>query len=307
MAERTYGELNRFHYKTESAYASPPSGTLVWGGEILSVKPNINRKRELLHTSGSRGFSEANLLAAPEIGFTIKLRQRAISGGVDWTTLAAYALGSTSGLADHLGSFTGLVSETVGATTYRNVYYGCKANKLTIESAEQGALWEFTYEFWAQFVDWSTTTTFARLNNYTIGATPTAISTSVLARIGQLQYNLGGGLTDWDPADVKITISNDLTRHPGNKLGYDATNYALSKTIDEGKREITVEITKPHEDETWENAKHLGTALSALTFPIGAKTLTLTDGVLDGGDLVDRRHAKREETVKASFKSLSIA
>jgi hypothetical protein len=247
---------------------------------------------------------------ALKVGMTLRGRARAVSGAYDWTKFfAVYGMGATGGLADTLGSFTCQTCKVAGASTFYNFYSGCKINKLQIGSEGPGKDIIFTADIIAQAVAASTTKAITGLQSVTVGADPADITTSLLTWSGISRINVaGGGLANWHPRRWTFSIDNHLEPWPQNKTGADAANYALEAgQLPESDRDITLEVELPHESETYLNANIAKSAITAVTFPIGNKTLTLTNGRLVGGDSPELKQSLLNETLRFQFKTLSIA
>lgn len=131
----------------------------------------------------------------------------------------------------------------------------------------------------------STTKAITGLQALTVGADPADITTSLLTWSGISQINVaGGGLANWHPRRWTFAIDNHLEPWQQNKTGADTNNYAVEAgQLPESDRDITLEVELPHESETYLNANIAKSAITAVTLPIGNKTLTLTNGRLVEG------------------------
>jgi len=302
-----YRKIKQFYYVPEVTYGVTPTSALTYGGPIVSFKPNVDKQVELHRTSG-RDFSDVTR-GPYKAGFNIKAKARSVSGGYNWTNLwAMFGMGSASGLADTLGSFTAQTSKVGAATTY-NFYNGCKVSKLNISSEGPGKEILFDADVIAQWVQAATTTkAITGLQSLTVGADPTDITTPLLIWNGISQINLGGGLTTWTPRKWSLIVDNHLAPNPENRLGADSVKYPLDAgSLPEDSRDIILEVTLPHEAETYLAAKLADTAITAVTIPIDAKTVTLSNGVFMANDLPELKQGLLEETCKMQFTSLSIA
>jgi hypothetical protein len=307
MAAFTAGELRKLYWVAESTYGVTPATALTWGGEILELSPMDDLKVRINRISGSRSAFDRTRDGA-EMGFRVKCLSRAVSGGYNWRNLfAAYAFGSTTGLADHLGSFSAQVLKVVGGTSYYSQYAGCKINKLTLGADAPGEPFVFDAEVLARWLQKATAKAITGLQSVTVGADPADITTSLLTWNGVSQYNLGGGLTNWYPKSLKLTVDNGMQRQMGNVVGADSNRYVVPIGISEGQRDIVLEAGLWYEDETWVNARLAGTAVTAVTIPVDSYTITLSNGELLANDFPTLKHDLMDETVKISFKSLSIA
>jgi hypothetical protein len=307
MVVRTAGELGTLSYVNEAAYGTIPVGALTWGCDIEELVPSTDMKANLMRVSSSRSAFEATRGAA-EYGFRVKGYSRAAAGAYNWRNLwAYYGLGSLTGLADHLESFTAQAYLDTGATNYYKFYSGCKVNKLTISAEAAGEPWAFDAEIFARWHYQNTSKNVAGLQTVTVGASPDAQTGATLCWNGISYYNIGGGLVAWYPRNIKLTVDNKLQRQNGNVLGDDANYYSVPIGMAEGPRDIILEANLWYEDETWTAAKLAGTEVSAVAIPIGDQTISLQDGVLLGNDFPTLKHDLMDENVKIAFETLSIA
>lgn len=314
MAQYTAGEMKKLHYVPEVTYGvTPPVGdvpTLTWGANCESLKGKVATHKQFHILEASRSFGSTTS-ETWDAGFTVKAVAQLASGAYDWRKLwAVYGLGSTSGLAEHLGSFTAQTGKVVGANQKYNWYNGCKITKLQIGAEKVGMPVGFEADVLARWFAKATTKAMTGLQALTVGADPTNISTNVLCWNGALQYNLGGaGLTTWHPKSWKLIVDNHIERHYGNLTGADTNKYPVTWALNEGKRDIDFEVVVPHEDETWIDAKLASTAMTAVTIPLDTFTLTLSNGeiLLEEDDLPEYKQDLMEETIKVKFKTLSIA
>lgn len=304
------GELQNLFYVPEASYGVTPATALTWGARLLSVAPKYDRKKQFDPLPESRSSYGTVCDGALEAGATVRAYAKAASGGYDWRNLwAVYALGSTSGLADHLGSFSMQVAQKVGSSYRRNLYNGCKLNRLSIAGTGVGLPLEFEGEVVAQCIAASTSKAFTGLQSVTVGADPAEITSAELKWVGTLQYNLGSGLTDLRPDSWKLTVDNHLEAQPGVLPGSSGGPYALAAGagINEGLRDIVFEWTQQAADETFVNARLADTAVTAVTVPVGANTVTLSEGAWDDGSLPERVQGLYKETHRLRFRTLSIA
>jgi len=305
----TAGEIKKFFYVPEIYYGTTPTTALTWGGEASSFKPSTDFHPAFHETSGSRSFGE-HTRDATDVGFNVKCLARAVSGGYNWTNLwAVYTFGSTTALTEHLGSFTAQTGKLVGSSHYYDFYNGCKINSLTINADAPGKPFIFDADVFCRYVTQKTSKTLTGLQSVTVGSDPSDITTAILTWKGILQINIaGGGLVNWYPRSWKLTVDNHLGREEGNILGADSVKYSLSAyQLSEGVRDIIFEATLPAQNETYTAAKIADSAVTSLTLPIDAKTITLTGGVWQANDFPEFKHDLNEETVRIRFKSLTIA
>lgn len=307
MGQYTAGELDALYYVAESAYGTTPTGAQSFGGDLISLKPSVDVARNYIVHGANRSFGSTTK-GPYKAGFSASLYNRS---AVDWRTLfAAYACGSTSGLADHLGSFSALVAKKVGAAYKYNVYNGCKISRLVISSELPGKPWVFDIDVLAQWVSASTSKTFTGLQSVTMGAYPAEPAKPVLTRLTQPQINLAaGGLAAFPAKKLSLTVDNHLVGQPDVKTGADAAAYPLNagQNISEGERDIIVDYTIDSTNETYTNSKLADQAVTAMTIVVGAYTITLSGGVWEANDLPELKQGLMEESGRIRFNAMSIA
>jgi hypothetical protein len=315
MAQYSPGELKKFYYVPEVTYGvTPPVATvanLTWGCDPVTLKPKVNPNKEFHILAGSRSHG-AVTKGGWEVGFTLEGLAHVASGTYDWFDLwAVYGMGSTSGLATHLGSFTAQVGKTVGASNYYEFYNGCKINKLSISCDGPGKLVKFQADVFCQWITQDTDKAITGLQALTVGADPAAdITTAILTWTGVSQINIAaGGLTTWHPRKWELTVDNHLERVMGNITGADAATYSTTYALSEGARDIIFTCELPYEGETYTAAKLASSAITALTIPVDNETITLSTGELlvDGDDWPEYGHKLMDEPVRIKFQSLAIA
>lgn len=307
MGQYTAGELDLLYYINEVTYGTTPTGAQVYGGDIISLKPTVDLKKEFVVQQSNRSFG-AVIKGPYKAGFTASLYNRT---AVDWRTFfAAYAMGSTTGLSDHLGMFSALIGKKV-ATAYKyNMYNGCKINKLTISSELPGKPWIFDIDVLAQWVVSSTTKAFTGLQTVTMGAYPTVPAKPVLTRLAIPRINLNaGGLVDFQPKKISLTVDNKMMGVPSAKTGADSVVYPLEcgLEISEGVRDIIVDYTIDATNETFTNSKIADQDVTALTIKVGAYTITLSGGSWEANDLPELKQDLMEESGRIRFNALTIA
>jgi hypothetical protein len=308
----TTGELMRLYWLAEATYGVTPSGSpLTWGSELESVKDDTVTDREFHNYSGSRSFT-ATTRGPWKCGYTAKCRARKASGGYDWTKFFALnGFGALAALTDRLPSFStqiGIKQVTTGTAYQYFLYNGCKMNKLVIGSTGPGKEITFDASVMSRFVSYSTSKTFAGLQNVTVGADASDMYTDTLSWTGVLYRIIaGGGNVAFYPRDWKLTIDNHLEMEPGNLLGADSSYYQIANTIEEGNRDITFEATIPAIDQTYQTAKRNGSFIDAVQIPIDAKVITLSNGYMTEDDFPEYKQAVNQETIKVSFKTLTVA
>ena len=303
MAQYTAGQMKKFFYKAELTYGLMVATALVWGGEIISLNPaGTDLSPEFITLAGSRSFGDT-VSGPKKVGFTLRALSRRTTH--DWTVFwMAYGGGSINGLADALGSFT---AQFARGTTNYNFYNGCKINKLSIIGEDYGKPVVFEAEVFAQWVNVATSKTLTALQSVTIGADPADITTGIITWDTKLTYNIGGGAVDWYPTTFKLTVDNHLERQMGIRVGADTAKYPVAIGLNEGGRDIILEVKQPAANETWQNAKIAGTAITSVTITIDTLVITLSNGVLEANDLGEMKQDLMDETIKMRFKSLAIA
>jgi hypothetical protein len=305
-SQYTAGELQPLLYSAESVYGTTTTNALTWGGDPISIKLNIDKKRNYINQATNRSFGTTT--KGPEkYGFQAKLYNRS---AIDWRALAAYAFGSTTALADHEGSFSALVAKKV-ATAYKYILFnGCKVNKLVISAELPGMPFMFDYDVFAQYATPDTDKTFAGLQAVTVGADPADPAKPVDSWLTALQINLAaGGLAAFPVQRWSLTIDNKMKGQEGIVIGNDTVHYALEagSGISEGERDIIFEYTIPSTNEIYSNSKLSDAAVTALTIVIGAYTVTLSGGVWEANDFPELKQGLNEETGKIRFNALTIA
>jgi len=307
MATYTAGELSSLNYVAESSYGTIPTGALSWAGDIISFKPSVDYSTEYLYATGSRTYN-ATARGMVRAGFNVECRARADASPYNWEDFwAVYGLGAESTTATHLGSFTASLHKLVGANYYYNVYNGCKMNKFSIQGTEVGRELVFGADVMSQYLSYSTSQNLTQVQTVTVGANAAEQAGATLRWNSICQINIaGGGLANFFPKTWKFTCDNHLDSQPGHRAN-GATNYDVPIAIDEGIRELTFEFSIPHGSETYTNAKILDSAITALTFKVGTKTVTLGTGSLVSNDLPELKHDLMEESVTIKFKTIAIA
>lgn len=313
MAQYTAGEMKTLLYVPEASYGvTPPVGsvpTLTWGANCMNLKGKCNKHHNFMPIEVGR----SNFLATTDTwdaGFNVKAVAQTFSGAYDWRQLwAVYGWGSTSGLADHLGSFTAQTGKIVGSSHKYNLYNGCKISKLTLSADRAGAPFVFEADVIAQWMTPSTSKAYIGLQEFTLGADPTAIATPVLCWSGASQRKIDGvNLETWYPKDWKLTVDNKMKRHYGNIQGADDAWYPVATAVPEDEREILFECTLAHESETYTQLKLDSSEVNEITIPIGTETIHLFDGtiLLEDEDIPEYKQGLMEETIRVRFPRLTI-
>jgi hypothetical protein len=301
MATYTAGELKSLNWVNESAYGTIPTAALSWGGDIVSLTPSIDMKVQYLTASGSRAFNTTTK-GAYDVGFSVKARARANATPYFWYNFwMLYGCGTTATTADHLGSFTAQVAKLVGASPYYNYFNGCKFNKFSINYVSPGEPIILEGDIWAQYVTPDTDKAMTGIQAVTVGADAAEQTGAVLTWSAVSQVNIAaGGLATWYPKTMKLTVDNHLERQYGH-IG----TYPVAIALTEGPRDIILEVTLPHNNETYTNAKLAGSAVTAVTLPIDGGTLTLGDGVWEANDFPELKHDVMEESSRIRFKTIA--
>lgn len=308
MTTYTAGELGALNYAAESTYGTVPTTALSWAGDIISFKPSVDMNVSYLTADGSRAFNAATRGMA-KVGFNAECRARADAAPYDWEDFwAVYGLGAAATTADHLGSFTAQVFKLVSATYYYNFYNGCKFNKFSIEGTGVGEALVFGADVMAQYISTGTAKTKAGILDNEVGANAANQTGATIRWTDPCQINIAAaGLANFYPSTWKFTCDNHLTAQPGNRLGGDSTYYQCAIAMDEGARDLIFEATLPHGSETYTNAKVAASAVTALTFKVGAMTVTLSNGEFVANDFPEYKHDLMEETISIKFKTIAIA
>ena len=307
MGQYTAGELDLFYYVAETTYGVTPTTGLVYGGDIISLKPLVDLRKNFVLLGGNRSFG--TVTKGPyKAGFQASMYARS---AVDWRAFfATFAYGSTYAVVDHTGSFSALIAKKVDTSYKYNMYNGCKITKLTISSELPGKPWVFDVDVLAQHVVQSTTKSFTGMQTVTMGAYPSEPAKPILTRLVTPKINLaGGGLAAFPVTKVSLTVDNHMTGQPGCKIGADSVDYPLDagEGINEGERDIIVDYTIPATNETYTNSKLADQAVTAMTIKIGAYTITLNGGVWEANDLPELKQGLMEESGRIRFNALSIA
>jgi hypothetical protein len=309
MGVYTSGELRKGYWRNESGgYGVIPTDALLWGCDILRFRPAVDLKQEEYITSGSRSFSDS-CRGPYDVGFNIEGYARAVTGGYSWRNFwAVYGLGYDTAMIDHLTSFIFQATKKVGTNYYYNVYNGCKPNMQEIRFDKHGQPLVFGMDAFSQFIIPSTSKNFTGLQTVTVGADPSNETGAMLIWQGDMQINIAaGGLVTFKPKKARFWTEHNLERQYGIKVGDDGSSYPVACALDEGPRRILFEADMPHGNETYVNAKLANSACTALTLPVGANTITLSDGVFIPNELPTLEHKQMSEKFTVSFKSFSIA
>ena len=308
MGGFTAGELKRWYFVPESTYGTTPATALTYGGAILRMRPKVNMAVERHWLGDTQGYTQVTR-GPYKAGFDLEYYAHQDSGAYYWYNFAAlYGYGATGGLADHLGSFTAQFRKYVNPTNYYDIYNGCKINSLSMKWGKPGLPIVIKADVIAQFLTLSTAKAITGLQSVTVRADPTDISTNLLCRSGISQINLGGGLANWYPTTLEWTIERNLEPQQGNRLGADSVQYPLDViALDEGPRDIVVTADLRYAGNTYKAAKLAGTAITALTVPVGNQTITFSNGDFASDDFPEEEQKVRDEPLKMYFKSLAIA
>lgn len=310
MAAYSPGELVNLYYVPESEYGTTPVTALTYGAVLQTGKPRTNANKAFHRGSTSRSYSDVTR-GPYDIGLKVKAYARVISGGYNWTNFfAAYALGSTTALTEHLGSFTAQLEWAIGAGKVYWHLNGCKMNKLAIACEGPGQIIDFDADIIARWITKGTSKAITGLQTVTVGADPSEITTALVTWASVSQINIAaGGLVDWHPRQWKIEIDNGLKATMGNLTGADSNNYSCAQAINEGPRDILLTCTIDLENETYNTAKLANSAITAVTFVLDGYTITLSNGelLMEDDDLPEFKRDINEQPIRIRFKSIAIA
>ena len=313
MVAYSPGEIANFYYVAESVYGTTPTDALTWGGIIAEkdgAKPKVNKNQAFHRGTSSRSFSDVTI-GAWNVGFKLRGLARVTSGGYNWKNFwAAYALGSTTALTEHLGSFTAQLERVIGAGKVYWHFNGCKIDKLAISCEGPGQLIEFDVDVLARWPNRGTAKAITGLQALTVGADPAEITTALMTWASVSQINIAaGGLTTWYPRKWQIDIDNGLKATMGNLTGADTANYSCAQAINEGPRDIIFSCTLDLESETYNTAKLAGSAITALTFVLDTFTVTLSGGKLlvEDDDLPPFSREIGEQTIRIRFSGITVS
>jgi hypothetical protein len=263
--------------------------------------------------SGARNY-QVSTRGMIKTGFTAKGYARKVSGGYDWTKFFALnGLGALAAVADHLPSFSTqlLIKQTFGGTTYQYfLFNGCKMNKLLLTAKSPGQPIEWEIGVLARWPSFSNTKVFTGLQSVTVGADAADPNTAdqTVCWTGIPQFNLaGGGYVNFQPRNWKLTIDNHVEATPGNVLGADSNYYPCANTLEEGPRDIIFEAILPAVDQTFQNAKRLGSVMTGIKIPVDAKTITLGTGYFEENDFPAYAQKINDESIKLRFQGITIA
>ena len=305
--QNTAGDLVQFLYVNESVYGTTPTSALVYGGDTATFTPKVDLSQNYIRLAGSRGIG--TVVPGPyKCGFNATMYDRV---GYDWTTFfAVNACGAAGGLTEHLGSFSAQIETLENSYPVYNVYSGCKIDKLKISCDKPGMPLIFDIDVMAQWVIWGGSKSMTGFQTVTVGADPSMPSGQVYCWSDKHMINIaGGGAATFPVSKWSFTLENHLVGMPLVVTGADAYKLPLEAGagISEGVRDIVFEYECPSTNETYTNSKLANQAITSLTVPVGAKTITLTDGVWEGNDLASKKQDLMTESGKIRFKSLTIA
>lgn len=313
VANYTTGELKELEYIAETVYGTTPVTALAWGSDLYEIKETSDMGATPTYVGGSRAFTDT-VYGPKSIGLQTKGICYAGTGFQSFYAL--HSLGTTTGVLDHLPSFTAqfLLKQIVGAVTTYNFHFfnGCKMDKLEIAAEAPGKPIMFNADIKAQWVQTLTNTTGAKaivgLQSITVGADSTAPTKNTVTWSGVSQVGLAGGaMGNWNLTTWKLAINNNLEGMPGNKTGADAALYPLANlSLEEGKREIDFDFTLPASGQTYIDAMRAGSAV-VVTLPIDGKIVTLSGGKFVANDFGNYKQAVNTETHKVRFNVISIA
>jgi hypothetical protein len=307
MGQYTAGELDALYYVAESAWGVTPTGAQSFGGDLISLKPDVDLGKKFILQGANRSFGSATK-GPYKAGFTASMYSRS---AVDWRTFfAAYAFGSTAGVADHLGSFSALVAKKVASAYKYNLYNGCKISSLKISVDAPGNPFIFDAAVKAKWVTPGTSKTFTGLQSVTMGAYPAEPAKPVNTWLTAVYINIAaGGLVVFPIKKWSFTVDNKCVGQPDVVTGADSVQYPLEagQGISESERDMIFDYTIDSTNETYTNSKLADQAITALTFKIGAYTVTLSGGSWEANDLPELKQALMEEPGRIRFNAMSIA
>ena len=303
------GSLGALQFVAESAYGTIPTGAMAWAGDTQSFDPVVDLKPEFLNRPGSRRFG-AVTRGIYDVSTTVSWFDQA---GSEWTDfLALYGYGSTSGLADHLGDFTLQVDVFDGTTHNWHFLNGCKFNRADLVFTAPGEKIMFEAEIWAQWLQIeehaSSKAIAGQMQNVTPGADGAEPGGATLFWAGNSQINLAaGGLVDWLPTNMRLSVTQGLEREYGIKTGDDSRAYPVALALHEGLSDILFTAEVISQNQTYANSKRNADAITAITIPVDDEVITLANGEWDEPALPAYKQAVNREQISIRFPTLSIA
>lgn len=314
----TVGQIKRPYYTTESSYGVTDT-TLRYLGELIRFKPSTNFSQELHYLQGSRAFGERTI-GVKNVGFNLEayVRRSTFTGQIyNWPQFwSTYTLGSETGMADPLPSFSLLIGKAVGSNNYYDLYNGCMIDKLEISCDEVGRIFRFNTDCIAQFVEKSNSKTFTGFQDITLGDDPSTPPTEPATWFGffngdspmQIDFGDGNGYVDACPKKFSITLANNLEREYGLRWEAQPTqiSHALAVNLVPGEAHYSCELTFAHKDEAWSNWKLATQDDMKLRIAIDSKYLILESGYIEASEFPELKQDRLEETVKIYFRTVSI-
>lgn len=304
MAQFTAGELQVASFRAEAAYGTIQTGAMSLIGLPETYTPTSDLKGVYNVIPGSRAFGSYHS-EGHEYGFKAKLKTRTTL----WTAFfALYGLGAAGGTTDHIGSFTALL-DMLQTTHNYDIYPGSKINKLNISAARPYSEILFDIECFSKYQYASRgNKVLNTLQNVTLGDSATDPATAMIRWVSPVYINIaGGGDTLIYPETWNLTIDNHLSRENGLVVGYDEGNYQVAVSLNEGIREIILEMKLIAQNRTYWNARLNGTLITSVQLTIDGSVITLGTGYIIPNEFPESKQDLNTETVKIKFKTITIA
>jgi len=300
----TAGELKTGNYVLESVFGTIPTGALAYAGDTTALYNTSDDGIQFLNLPGSRSYG-AHTHGPYKKACTYKAYSRVAAEWKDFW--AKYGMGATTGLLDHLSSFTFTCDLYNGTTHVYQIYSGCKINKLTISWEKVGKVIEFEADIWAQWHQTANAKAITGLQNVTIAADASTPAGAILFMASNPQINIAaGGLANLYAENAKLTIEQHLEREDGDKVGDDSVHYPTAIGIHENERDIIFECNAISKDQTYQDAMRAGSVVTALTIVIDNETVTLSNGEFEPSYAKYEQKVNREP-IRIRFKTLAIA
>lgn len=311
MTEYPPGSLKAFQFIAEAQYGVIPTGAMAWGGSTTKYEPVVQRNPDYHYLPGSAFHGEVT--EGPyDVSCILGWKDRA---GSEWHDfIALYGFGSATAQADTVGDFT-LQADVYDAVNSKHEWHfhnGCKITRADIIFPQPGKAVEFEVEIWSQWLQKvshaSVKTIAGKMQDVTPGADGSAETGAILKWAATSQINLAaGGLANWLPTNMRLSLSRTMMREYGFKTGDDAVKYPVALALHEGEANILLTAEVVSQNQTYANSKVAGDAVTALTIPLDDETITLSNGTWDEPALPAYAQAINTERITVRFKSLSIA
>lgn len=311
MTEYPPGSLKDFQFVAEAQYGVIPTGTMTWGGSTTKYEPMVQRNPDY-HVLPGSAFHGAVTEGPYDVSCILGWKDRAASQWHDF--IAAYGFGGAAAQADVVPDFT-LQADVYDAVNSKHEWHfhnGCKIVRADINFPQPGKAVEFEVEIWSQWLQKvshaSTKDIAGKMQNVTPGADAAAETGSILKWAGNSQINLAaGGLADWLPQNMRLSVSRAMRREYGIKTGADSVAYPVAVALHEGVGGILFTGEVISQNQTYANSKVDGDAVTEITIPLDDETITLTNGTWDEPALPAYAQDINRERIAVRFKSLSIA